>query len=189
VISAMLHADDPLTESQIAGNAKVIIGGGLNEPRDAILVAGYALLTHPEQRQAVAADPTLWKRVFEESVRWISPIGMYPRQVREMCELGGITLQPGDRIGVVVASANRDESVYSRPEVFDLRRETTQHLAFGGGAHFCAGTWIARSSVGQIALPALFSRLNGLALDPDQPVRFGGWVFRGPLNLPVRWTP
>jgi cytochrome P450 len=189
VISAMLHADDPLSEAQIGGNVKVMIGGGLNEPRDAVLVSTYALLTHPAQREAVAQDPGLWKRVFEEAVRWVSPLGMNPRQVRQAADLGGIALQPGDRLGVVVASANRDERVYAQPQVFDIHRKSTQHVAFGGGPHFCAGIWIARSATGQIAVPALFARLRNLALNPDEPVRFRGWVFRGPRNLPVCWTP
>lgn len=185
IISSMLHADDPLSYEQILANVKVVIGGGLNEPRDAIGIAAYALLTHPEQRAAVEADPALWKRVFEEAVRWVSPIGMYPRQVTEPVVLAGVPLEPGDRLGVVVASGNRDERVFSAPDEFDIRRPETGHIAFGGGPHFCLGTWAARLSVGQIAVPLLFSRLSGLRL--ADPVRFRGWVFRGPLELPVVW--
>jgi cytochrome P450 len=187
IISSMLHADDPLSYEQILANVKVVIGGGLNEPRDAIGIATYALLTHPEQRAAVESDPALWKRVFEEAIRWVSPIGMYPRQVTEPVVLGGVPLEPGDRIGVVVASGNRDQRVYSASDEFDIHRPETGHIAFGGGPHFCLGTWAARLSVGQIAVPLLFSRLRGLRLAPADPARFRGWVFRGPLELPVVW--
>jgi cytochrome P450 len=185
IISSMLHADDPLSHEQILANVKVVIGGGLNEPRDAIGIATYALLTHPEQRAAVSADPALWKRVFEEAIRWVSPIGMYPRQVTEPVVLAGVPLEPGDRIGVVVASGNRDERVFTSPDEFDIHRPETGHIAFGGGPHFCLGTWAARLSVGQIAVPLLFSCLRGLRL--AEPARFSGWVFRGPLDLPVVW--
>ncbi len=187
VISAMVNAADPHTVQQVHSNVMVVVGGGLNEPRDALLVGTYAMLAHPDQRREVEADPALWKRVFEESVRWVSPIGMYPRLVTRPVELGGVLLQPGDRLGIVVASANRDESVHPRPDDFDLHRPDTVHVGFGGGPHYCAGTWVARSSIGQIGLPSLFRRLPGLRLDPAHDVPWGGWVFRGPLSLHVRW--
>jgi cytochrome P450 len=187
VLSCMLNAADPLTESQIRGNVKVIIGGGLNEPRDALMVSTYGLLTNPDQLAAVAADPTLWKRVFEEAVRWVAPIGMYPRQVTRTVEVAGVELQPGDRLGLVVASANRDPAVYDEPDRFDIHRKVATHVGFGGGPHFCAGAWAARASIGQAALPTLFRRLSDLRLDPTQEVRMGGWVFRGPLTLPMLW--
>jgi cytochrome P450 len=187
VISSMMHADDPLTTAQIRGNVKVVIGGGLNEPRDALLVSTYGLLTHPAQKDAVLADPGLWPKVFEEAVRWVAPIGMYPRQVTQEVEVAGVTLQPGDHVGLVVASANRDAAVYENPDEFDIHRGVSHHVAFGAGPHFCAGAWVARASVARAALPQLFGRLRNLRLDESIPVRWGGWVFRGPLNMPVCW--
>jgi cytochrome P450 len=187
ILSAMVHADDPLSLDEIQGNIKVFIGGGVNEPRDAISIGAWALLTHPEERARVENDPALWKTVFEETIRWISPIGMYPRFVKTRTELGGVTLDEGSRIGVVIASANRDESAFSNADRFDLSRTKRSHYAFGGGPHYCLGAWASRVLVGEVALPALFARLKGLELDHSEPVRFGGWVFRGALNLPVQW--
>lgn len=186
VISSMLHADDPLTENEIRTNVRVFLGGGLNEPRDSMAVAAYALLTHEDQRREVEAEPALWKRVFEEAVRWISPIGMYPRRVATRTELAGRVLEPGDKLGVVIASGNRDERVFGHPDAFDIHRTETGHVAFGGGPHFCLGTWVSRAAVGQIGLPALFDTLPGLRLTEEK-VPFGGWVFRGPLRLDAAW--
>lgn len=187
LVSCMLHADDPLSPEEIAGNVKVIIGGGLNEPRDAIATAVTGLLLHPDQRAMVAADSSLWRNVFEETVRWVSPIGMYPRQTSQDAELGGTFIPAGARIGVVLASGNRDERVFADADRFDIRRGKSGHIAFGGGPHFCLGAWAARVQVGEVALPTLFARLPGLRLVPSMAVRFGGWVFRGPLNLPCAW--
>ncbi len=187
VISSMLHAQDPLTTDEIRTNVKIFIGGGVNEPRDAIAVATYAVLTHPDQLAEVLAGTTPWRTVFEETVRWISPIGMYPRQVTERTELGGHTLEPGERIGVVISSANRDERIFAHPDEFDTRRGAVPHLAFGGGPHFCLGTWVARASISAIALPTLFRRLPELAVPDPDAVRMTGWVFRGPVALPATW--
>ncbi|MEV7731744.1 cytochrome P450 [Streptomyces sp. NPDC088921] len=186
VVSSMMHADDRLTDDEIGTNVRVFLGGGLNEPRDSLATAAYALLTHDDQRRAVEADPSLWKRVFEEAVRWVSPIGMYPRLVAARTELGGRVLEPGDRLGVVIASGNRDQRVFENPDAFDIHRTTTSHVAFGGGPHFCLGTWVSRAAVGQIGLPMLFNVLPGLRLT-EEDVPFGGWVFRGPLRLSAAW--
>lgn len=187
LISCMLHADDPLSREEIGGNVKVIIGGGLNEPRDAITTALYGLLTNPDQLAQVLAQPALWRAVFEETIRWVAPIGMYPRQTTRACELGGVAIPARARIGVVLASGNRDETVFDNPDAFDINRPKKPHVAFGGGPHFCLGAWVARAQVGEVAVPTLFRRLHGLRLSDAEPVRFGGWVFRGPLNLPACW--
>lgn len=187
IISAMIHAADPLNRDEIAANVKVIIGGGLNEPRDAILTAVTALLENPQQLSDVMADPTLWRNVFEETVRWVSPIGMYPRQTTRRVELGGTVLEEGARIGVVLASGNRDETVFTDADKFNIYREKKPHVAFGGGPHFCLGTWASRVQVGEVALPTLFRRLNGIRKG-EAPVTWAGWVFRGPTSVPVRWN-
>ncbi|WP_207839670.1 cytochrome P450 [Williamsia soli] len=188
VISSMAHADGALTDDEIRTNVKIFIGGGINEPRDATAVAMYGLLAHPDQQAQVIAGEIGWRKVFEEAVRWIAPIGMYPRQVTDTVELGGKTLKAGDKVGVSIASANRDEAVFDCPDEFDVHRDGANHLAFGGGPHFCLGTWVARISIADIALPTIFRRLADLTLVEPDTVRMDGWVFRGPLTLPATWT-
>ena len=188
VISAMINAPEPLSLDQIRANVKVIVGGGLNEPRDATCTALFGLLSNPDQAAQVIADPSQWKNVFEEAIRWIAPIGLYPRKVAKRTELGGAMLEPEDQIGLVVASACRDEAHFERGDRFDINRKRTPHLAFGAGPHFCLGTWVARKQVGEIAVPTVLRRLKGLRLDPGRETRLGGWVFRGPLDLPVLWN-
>lgn len=187
VVSAMVNAPEPMSLDQIRANVKVIVGGGLNEPRDATCTALYGLLSNPMQLQQVVGDDTRWKDVFEEAVRWVAPIGMYPRRVAKRVELGGAILEPDDQIGLVVASACHDESRFDNAHLFDINRKRAPHLAFGSGAHFCLGTWAARKQVGDIAVPGILRRLRNLRLDPERRARLGGWVFRGPLNLPAKW--
>jgi cytochrome P450 len=187
VISSMVHAAEPVGVAEIQNNVKVIIGGGVNEPRDVFGVGAWALLQRPETLERVLKDPASWKRVFEETARWISPIGMYPRQLTEAHEIAGVTLPAGSRVALVIASGNRDESVFERADEFDLDRPHRPHLAFGGGPHFCMGAWVARHEVSAIAWPLVFSRLKGLRLVEGAADRMDGWVFRGLTSLNVTW--
>jgi len=187
VLSSMIHADDPHTLDQIYANIKVAVGGGLNEPRDSILTLVLGLLENPDQLERVKADPNLWPVAFEESVRWISPIGMYPRRVTRDVIFSGVQLRAGDQIGLCVGAANRDDSRFEDPDRFNVFREKKSHLAFGAGPHFCAGTWVARHMVGRLVVPRLFERLKNLRLRDRADVGIQGWVFRGPTTLPVVW--
>jgi cytochrome P450 len=99
----------------------------------------------------------------------------------------GVTLEPEDRV-FLFGSANRDEAVFDAPDRFDLdRADSSAHIAFGAGPHYCAGAAASKSLIAEVALPAVFERLPGLRLAPGAEVHFGGWAFRGPLSLPVCW--
>ncbi|MFV0257315.1 MAG: cytochrome P450 [Acidimicrobiales bacterium] len=199
LLAVMLGAGMPM--ANVRANIKLTISGGQNEPRDAIAGAVWALLTHPDQLEAVRRGRVSWLQAFEEYCRWIAPIGMSPRRTTAAFAYRcvpapehEVTFEPDDRVFLMFSSANRDEAHFEHPDRFDVSRDTSPALTFGAGPHFCAGAAASRSLVGQVALPRLFDRLGpGLRLDPDgvsegeEPFRFGGWAFRGPLNLPARW--
>ena len=187
-ISALANAPGIGLE-QIRANVKVIIGGGINEPRDAVCTAIYSLLTNPEQMQLIKNRPShkLWENLFEETVRFCAPIGMVPRRVAEDIELDGFLLKKNDVLGLSFASACHDEKYWDHGERFDITRRRRTHLAFGVGPHLCLGFRTARMQVGQLSAPNLISALPGLRLDESKAVTFSGWVFRGPLSLPVKW--
>lgn len=188
LISTLLRIPDyEMPIEKIRANVKMTIGGGLNEPRDALGVAAWALLEHPDQRRAVEADPSLWPAVFDEAIRWIAPIGLYSRQVTTDTVLAGVQLPAGAKLGICILSANRDENIWPDAAKFDIRREVTPHLAFSKGVHVCLGAWVAKAEVATVGLPRLFERLRGLDLHPERPAVIGGWVFRGMLELPVTW--
>jgi cytochrome P450 len=174
-----------LSEAEVRANVKLFISGGLNEPRDVIATTLHALLADPEQEALAREDPENVAKATEESLRWTSPIGMYPRVVHEDTELGGVSLAAGTRLGVLIASANRDERHWEDPDRFDLRRATVRHLAFSRGPHVCPGAFVARRQIAHAALPALLA-LPGLRLATTD-VAYRGWVFRGPARLDVTW--
>src|SRR5699024_6737730 len=148
-------------------------GGGLNEPRDAIGAAAWALMQNPEQLALVQQDPAKWDAVFDEAIRWVAPIGMYSRQTTGDTVLRGTFLAGGAKLGISLLSANRDEQYWKAPERFDLTRVGEgAHLAFGKGVHVCLGAWVARAQF-NAALPKLFSELPQLGLIPDRPAEAG----------------
>ena len=186
LLSVMLRAGLP--EASVRANIKLSISGGQNEPRDAIAGAVWTLLSHPEQLARVLRGDMPWRRVFDEYIRWISPIAMSPRRIAQRYTVDGVTLEPEDRVFFMFGSANRDEAFFDDPDRFDLdRRDSGAHIAFGAGPHYCAGAAASKALIGEVALPAVFERLPGLRLAPGAEVRFGGWAFRGPLSLPVVW--
>jgi cytochrome P450 len=186
LLSVMLR--DGLPEASVRANIKLSISGGQNEPRDAIAGAVWALLAHPEQLARVLRGDVPWRRVFDEYVRWISPIAMSPRRVAQRYSVDDVTLEPEDRVFFMFGSANRDEAHFDDPDRFDLGRiDSGTHIAFGAGPHYCAGAAASKALIAEVALPAIFDRLPSLRLAPGAGVRFGGWAFRGPLELPVCW--
>ena len=185
MLGVMLRAGLPM--DSIRANIKLAISGGQNEPRDAIAGLAWAMLTHPRQLVLVRSGEVSWLQAFEEYARWISPIGMSPRRVAQDHAYGGVTFHAEDRVFFMFGSANRDEVHFREPERFDVRRDTQKSVAFGAGPHFCAGAWASRSLIADVAMPMLFGKMPGLRLRDDEPVRIGGWAFRGILNLPVVW--
>jgi cytochrome P450 len=185
ILSVLLAAGQNI--DSIRANVKLAISGGQNEPRDAISGSVWALLTHPAQLALVTQGRAKWIDVFEEYARWIAPIGMSPRRVAKPWRYGGVDFEPEDRVFFMFGSANRDEACFENPDRFDISRDTSKSIAFGAGPHYCAGAFASRAMVADVALPSIFARLKRLRLDETEPVRIGGWAFRGLLNLPVTW--
>ena len=183
-LSFMVNAKNPIPESQIIANVKIAIGGGINEPRDALLTILYGLLTNPDQLEAVRARGK-WRAAFEEGVRWVAPIQASSWLVMEDTEIRGCFIPKGDTVMTIQASANRDEDFFEDGENYHALREPNPHQAFGNGPHHCAGAHLSRRTVGDILLPMLFERFPNMTLPDPASVRWHGFGFRGPLNLPV----
>jgi cytochrome P450 len=184
-LSAMINAGNPIPKSQIFANVKIAIGGGINEPRDALLTIIYGLLTNPDQFEAAKKD-ALWGDAFDEGVRWVAPIQASSRLVMEDTVIRGCLIPKGDVVMTIQASANRDEEVYGEDaEEYNLFRGKVPHQAFGNGPHFCQGKHIARRMIADLMLPILFDRFPNMSLPDKDAVNFRGFGFRGPINLPV----
>ena len=191
LISHMLHegmaAGEARAPAAIMPSLKVILLGGMQEPGHGAGSALFGLLSHPDQLAEVRADPEdLLGAAIEEGMRWISPIGTQGRRTTRALELGGVELPADVPVAAVIASANRDEERFERPDAFDLHRDRRRLATFGFGPHFCSGHAFARS-LERIALARLLERLPGLRLDPARPPVFAGWEFRAPRTLWCMW--
>ncbi|WP_091470959.1 cytochrome P450 [Paenarthrobacter nitroguajacolicus] len=186
MLQAMVSSGSISNES-ISANVKLTIAGGMNEPSHVISCGVWALLSDNSQLQAVTAGDRNFADVFQEAARFVSPVGMYPRIVTKDTSLGGFSIPGGSTVGLVIASANRDDARFENASVFDVRREARTNLAFGNGTHVCAGNWVARAMVGAVAFPRLFEAFPTLRLADSDPVEFAGWIFRGTTALRVAW--
>lgn len=183
--SALVEAG--LDDEAVSANVKLAISGGINEPQHAATSMVWGLNENPDQRAAVLADPSLWGNVFDEALRWVSPIGWIPAQALCDTNIAGVDVPKGSVIHSLVSSGNHDETVFCNPGDFDVRRKKVMHLAFGGGIHMCAGMWAAKWSIGNIAIPMLYERFEGLRNADDRESHWSGFVLRGLSSHAVTW--
>jgi len=183
ILSTLDRAGMP--RDAIGGNIKVIIGGGQNEPRDAIAGLIWALLAHPEQRALINDGEATYLDAFGEYTRLVAPIQMAPRMVARRDTVGDVTFEVGDRVFLMFGSACRDEDHFDKADQFDLTRNTSPAIPFGAGPHFCAGAAAARTLVAGYAVPIILKRFPNLHLTGPAP--FHGWAFRGPTSVHVAW--
>lgn len=145
-----------------------------------------ALLRDPEQRDALAADPSLAANAAEEMIRWTAPVRHFLRYAQEDTSLAGQEFAKGDRVLLSYPSANRDESVFANSMTFDIRRRDVGELiSFGVGAHYCLGSQFARREI-RTFLPKMFGRITDLELAGSAEWAHAPFV-GGVKHLPVRY--
>ncbi len=193
MISDMLHAETGDLDERMGAlmpSLKLALIGGLQEPAHGLGTTVVGLLGDPDQRVAVLDDPRgLARKATEEGIRWISPIGTQGRAAGPGVSVAGVEIPEGEAVGIMVPSANRDGSVFGpTADRFDMARPRHAHAAFGFGSHFCVGHHLARIQM-RTGLWSLIEHLPGLRLDEEQPPVFGGWEYRGPASMYVRWGP
>jgi cytochrome P450 len=190
-LSHLLHDGMPAgtTRSldQIIGDTGVMIVGGFQEPAHGAANTLHGLFSRPDQAARLAADPAAWSAAaVEEGLRWLAPFGMTEKLTTADVTVGGVHIPAGTEVALVLGSANRDETRYRDPDVFDLDRPRQSQAAFGYGLHFCLGHFVARQ-LEQVMLEEMFTRLPRLRPDPDRPALVHGWAVRAAKRLPVIW--
>jgi cytochrome P450 len=142
------------------------------------------LLLHPEQLHKLQARPELIGPAVEECLRFDGPIPATRRVLHQDALIGGHLIPSNTELFLCIASAHRDPEAFDDPDRFDIERDQTAHLAFGGGIHFCLGAHLARMET-QIAIGRLLRRFPRMSLVSEKP-EWGESLFRVLGRLPVR---
>jgi cytochrome P450 len=189
LLSRLLHAEvdgNRLGDEEVLSFLRLLLPAGAETTYRLLGSTLFALLAHPDVLEAVRADRARLDLAIEETLRWESPVQFVTREAVVATALSGVEIPEGALMSVALGSANRDETRWADPDRFDLHRKNDDHLAFGFGEHFCAGSHLARLEA-RIALDALLDRLPDLRPDPAEPSRIVGLAFRSPDRLPVRF--
>jgi cytochrome P450 len=184
---------DALSEQEMLSTIFQLVVAGHDTTTSLIGNGTAALLLHPEQRDALVADPALVPHAIEEILRWDAPVPHSTfRYTTQDVALGGTVIPAFAQVIISLAAANRDPARYANPGTLDIARADTSHLAFGHGIHHCLGARLARLE-GVIAFTALHGRFPTMRLAvPRSALRWGhgdGLVLRGLTELPVILRP
>jgi hypothetical protein len=133
-----------VSDDDIVASAALMVVAGHETTTSLLATALFALLRHPDQLEAVRADPSLVDGVFDEALRYEGPVFSLIRRAADDMSVGGRTIRKGQYVFSMLCAGNRDPAHFTDPDRFDARRREQGHLAFGLGAHFCIGVRLAR---------------------------------------------
>jgi cytochrome P450 len=176
------------TDDELIATCILMLFAGHETTTNHIANGMRSLMQFPGEMARLRADSTLAAAAVEELLRYDGPSGAQVRIVAERHELHGKTLEPGQRVFLMLNAANRDPRCYVEPDRLDITRDGVPHLTFGFGLHICLGFPLARTE-GAVAFPALLAHYAAIEPDFDEgsaPEWINSLVFRGMKSLPVR---
>ena len=164
----------------------LLVDAGGDTTRNLLSGGLLALMENPDQYAWLMADlPGRLPTAREELLRWTSPVIYMRRTARQDADLAGQKVRAGDKVVMYFGAANRDPTVFERPEALDLSRDPNPHIAFGTGPHGCLGQHIARIEIDAMLVEVL-TRMSDfeLAAPPEWlPSNF----ISGPKAMPLRF--
>ena len=189
LISDLVRAEergDVLEEEEIVATCVLLLFAGHETTRNLLANGLKAILERGPAREALVSDPARMPDAVEEILRFDGPTKAMWRQVVAPVEYGGQRIEPGERVLLVQASANRDPRRFDRPETFDIARTSNRHVGFGYSIHYCLGAAIARLE-GALGLGAFLERFPDVSLATDafewEPLVLSRSLKRLPLRL------
>jgi cytochrome P450 len=188
LLNARIKGEEPLNIAEMLSILKQLLIGGNETSTNLIGSMMLLLMSNPEQLAAILKDRRLAQNTVEEALRLDSPVQGLFRTALEDVDIGGVRIPRGAHLELLYASGNRDDARFVNPDNFDVhRRDSSNHMAFGFGIHFCIGAPLARAE-GRIALDVLLERLPGMHLAPGQRLEHHPHFFlRGLKQLELEW--
>jgi cytochrome P450 len=188
LVSLLVQARDRgelLTDDEIIGTCIHLLTAGHETTTNLICKSVLALLGNPDVFHELRANPELMRNAVDELVRYDSPVQMVTRWCYRDEVLHGRDIHQGDKVVLVLGSANRDPLQFPDPDALCLHRGTSRHCGFGLGIHYCLGANLARAEA-EIGLTTLFENFPQLSLT-DEPAQYANdMVFHGPSRLVLR---
>ncbi|GAB5493782.1 MAG: cytochrome P450 [Phototrophicaceae bacterium] len=192
ILSALVQVEedgDKLDHMELLSMIFLLLVAGHETTVNLIGNGTLLLLQHPEQKQQLIENRSLLKTAVEEMLRYNGPVETPTiRYASEDIEVSGVTIPMGDMVLPSLLAANRDATVFDKPNEFDITRDPNPHIAFGQGIHYCLGAPLARME-GTIAINALLDHLPNIDLNTD--VESLRWteniLIHGLQALPVKW--
>jgi cytochrome P450 len=179
-----------LSDRELVDTLWQLLTGGFGTTASLLGGAWSYLEDHPDDRHHVSeADERALRIATEEFVRWVCPVMNEGRTAKQDIAVGGQTIRAGDRVWVMYRSANRDSTLFDRPDEVDLARYPNRHLGFGAGIHRCLGSNLARL-VFQVVLRASLLRFTDYRVQRDVTVqlprmaKLNGW-----MRMPFTFAP
>lgn len=185
LVTELMEAEvdgDRLSDDEVAATAILTLNAGHEATVQAIGNALLALALHPDQFQRLRDDPALIRTAVDELLRFDTPLQMFERWVLEDVDWKGTHLERGSKIGLLMGSANRDESAFADAHMLDLGRAVNPHVSFGGGIHYCVGAPLAKVEL-DVALSHFARRVTDFSLETDRLPRTPSLIFRGVKEL------
>ncbi|MGB8362882.1 MAG: cytochrome P450 [Acidimicrobiia bacterium] len=187
IVTTLLTAEPdgvPLTDLEFKNFFSLLMVAGNETTRHTLSHGLTFLIDHPDQMEELRENPGLMSSAAEEILRYSTVTMHFRRTATRNTELRGIPIAAGDKVVMYYISANFDEEHYPDPYRFDIRRNPTDHLAFGSGRHLCLGAWLARLEV-RVTLEEMLPRLANIeVVGPVHRLRSN--FIRGIKHLPVR---
>jgi len=175
-----------LSDLEVVSFLRLLVLAGAETTYHLMGSALFAMLSDSDLLERVSAERDLIPKLLDETLRWESPIGTVMRDTTEDTELGGVEIPAGANILCHLGSANRDEQRFPDPDRFDIDRADKEHIGFGFGKHYCAGSRLALLEA-EVGLNAILDRLPNLRMQPGADAGVIGFSFRGPDCLPVEF--
>lgn len=187
LISDMVQAQadgGDFDDDELRTNLQALLVGGNLTTTDLIGNGVWLFLNHPDQLEALKADPTLASQAVEEVLRFEAPVQATSRVVSEDRDVAGCPMKKSQPVFMLLAAANRDPSKFEAPETFDITPKRASHMSFGGGAHICIGAPLARIEARRV-YQKLFERYPSMTLPKQDIVWRALPFFRGIERLKV----
>ena len=174
-----------LSENEVLDICFLMLLAGLDTVTAAIGCNVAYLANNPEQRKKLVANPNILDSAIEELLRWETPVIAVPRVLKQSTTLHGVELEEGQMVTLLIGACNVDPGEFEDADVVNLERERNRHLGFGGGAHRCLGSHLARMEL-RVALEEWHRRIPEYAIKPGETPQYSPGI-REVLYLPLVW--